>query len=196
VRAPSSLTSPSKRSIRAGLSPSSPGVRSLHASPPTRASDVHSRGPGPPSARRCHTSDHVPPSRFLPALTACSIRASRVCCTPQPVVRFAAFQPAQSRNRSPCSCAASPRRAHPSKNSSPVAVPRHRGRMPSCRCGPLRVRCATAPCSRSRARLGMGPCQPSRGCKHPRSRPALLCSPHLGHPRGRLGSVHRGPGSS
>lgn len=46
-----------------------------------------------PFGQALPTPDHVPSSRFLPALTACSIRAIRVCCTPQPVMRFAAFLP-------------------------------------------------------------------------------------------------------
>jgi hypothetical protein len=51
-------------------------------------------------------------------------------------MRFAAFQPAlRSLAEAPSRCAASPRRAHPSKNSSPVAVSRLRDQLPSCRCG-------------------------------------------------------------
>jgi hypothetical protein len=37
-----------------------------------------------PSVGRCHAPDPVPPPRFPTALTACSIRRSRVCCTPLP----------------------------------------------------------------------------------------------------------------
>jgi hypothetical protein len=46
-----------------------------------------------PSARRCHAPGPVPPPRFPTALTACSIRRLRVCCTPLPARGSPRFLP-------------------------------------------------------------------------------------------------------
>jgi len=45
---------------------------------------VHSRGPRPPSDRRCQAPIHVPPSWFRTTSMVFSARELRVCCTPQP----------------------------------------------------------------------------------------------------------------
>jgi len=52
-----------------------------------------------PSARRCHTPGRVPPPRFPTALTACSIRRSRVCCTPLPARGSPRFLPRETSTR-------------------------------------------------------------------------------------------------
>ena len=73
-----------------------------------------------PSARRCHAPGPVPPPRFLTALTVCSIRRSRVCCTPLPARGSPRFLPreASSRPKTALDHADIPRDAasHPSKD--------------------------------------------------------------------------------
>jgi hypothetical protein len=73
-----------------------------------------------PSARCCHAPGLVPPPRFLTALTACSIRRSRVCCTPLPARGSPRFLPreASTRPKTALSQADIPRDAasHPSKD--------------------------------------------------------------------------------
>jgi hypothetical protein len=73
-----------------------------------------------PSARCCHTPGLVPPPRFPTALTACSIRRSRVCCTPLPARGSPRFLPheASARPKTALSHADIPRDAasHPSKD--------------------------------------------------------------------------------
>jgi len=84
---PRGLHSPPERSSTAGIGsrrPSSRGIRRLCALSPACLSRVHSREPKPPSVRRCHPSNLVPPSWFLPTSTVSSARRSRVYCTPQP----------------------------------------------------------------------------------------------------------------
>lgn len=51
-------------------------LRVLQSAPPSSSTlGRHSHRTSPASARRCHTPRHVPPSRFLTALTASSIQA-------------------------------------------------------------------------------------------------------------------------
>jgi hypothetical protein len=74
-----------------------------------------------PSAWRCHAPGLVPSPRFLTALTACSIRRSRVCCTPLPARGSPRFltREASSRPKTALDHADIPRDAasYPSKNS-------------------------------------------------------------------------------
>jgi hypothetical protein len=66
--------------------------------PSTCLPRVHSREPKPSSARRCHLSGLVPSSWFRSTPTCSSARRSRVCCTPQPIMRFAAFRAGAGRH--------------------------------------------------------------------------------------------------
>jgi hypothetical protein len=52
--------------------------------------------------------------------------------------------------------------------------------LPTCRCGPLRVRCSTTPLLALARSLGDGASPTVAGVHAPTSRPASLCSPHLG----------------
>jgi len=94
-----------------------------------------------PSARRCQAPGPVPPPRFLTALTACSIRRSRVCCTPLPARGSPRFLPCETRpvRRRACATRAFPAmRLHTPRRiplvSSRTASPRP---LPSCRPHPL-----------------------------------------------------------
>jgi hypothetical protein len=73
-----------------------------------------------PSARRCHAPGPVPPPRFPTALTACSIRRLRVCCTPLPARGSPRFmtREANAHPKATLSHADTPRDAasHPSKD--------------------------------------------------------------------------------
>jgi len=97
-------------------------------------SNVHSRdrspfgSPVPPDAR-------VPSSRFLTASTACSVRRLQVCCTLLPIMGFTVFHAPFACGSGDPQCAdGAPHDAGPFEEyPSPIAVPRHRGRLPSCR---------------------------------------------------------------
>jgi hypothetical protein len=140
---------------------------------------VHSRGTSPPSARRCQAPHTFRPRGFPPPRRLAPRIGSRVCCTPQPVLGFAAF-----RARGP------PRGAEPFEGfPSSTAVPRHRGRVPPCR-----YRRDVEPCSRGRRRFEAeatnhrveAPVCRSR----PPRRPARARCEHPRHRRGR--STYRG----
>jgi hypothetical protein len=88
----SQLGSPSELSLRAGF-PLLSWDSSACAPPPTYTPGVHSRSPRAPSAGPYQGPDHVPPPRFLSALTACSTWVLRACCIPLPAMRFVAFPP-------------------------------------------------------------------------------------------------------
>jgi hypothetical protein len=81
------FSSPSERSLeRWNLLSAVPPLVGFGVSlPPAYLPRVHSREPRPPSARRCHTPVHVPPSWFHTTTTVSSARELRFCCTPQPV---------------------------------------------------------------------------------------------------------------
>jgi hypothetical protein len=152
---------------------------SSFAPPPTSPMRVHSRGTSPPSARRCQAPHTFRPRGFPPPRRLAPRIGSRVCCTPQPVLGFAAF-----RARGP------PRGAEPFEGfPSSTAVPRHRGRVPPCR-----YRRDVEPCSRGRRRFEAeatnhrveAPVCRSR----PPRRPARARCEHPRHRRGR--STYRG----
>jgi hypothetical protein len=95
------------------------------SSTPSRTCRSYLRPPG--TTRR----GHVPSSRFLSALTACSERELRVYCAPQPVMGFAVFQVILT---SPPQAGLSFVRPSPTAETpfgvfpSSIAAPRHRGR--------------------------------------------------------------------
>lgn len=77
-------------SLRAGVGTPPPGSVLCFAPPPTC---IRASTPGrlaPSFGRAQPVPGRVPPSQFLATLTGCSVRMSRVCCTPLPVMGFAA----------------------------------------------------------------------------------------------------------
>jgi hypothetical protein len=87
-----------------------------------------------PSVRRFHPPIHVPPSWFRTTMTACSVRESRVCCTPQPVkgsTRFLLRSPSAARKQLWRPLAFPATRFTPFEEfPSLAAVPHHCGRCP------------------------------------------------------------------
>jgi hypothetical protein len=133
------LSSPPERSRKSWnlLSATPPLVGfapSQCALPPIRPLRVHSQEPKPPSVRRSHPPDPVPPSWFRTTMTAYSTQRSRVCCTPQPAKgspRFMRPEPSATRRRHRYSLALPATRFTPSEDfPSPAAVPHHCGRCP------------------------------------------------------------------
>jgi len=102
------------------------------ALPPAFPLRVHSQEPKLPSVRRCHPSNHVPPSWFRTTMTAYSTLRSRVCCTPQPAKgspRFMRPSTRGARERLWIPLAVPATRFTPFEDfPSPAAVPHHCGR--------------------------------------------------------------------
>ena len=131
------LSSPPELSCKSWcpLSVTPPLVRftpSLCALPPVHPKCVHSQEPKPPSVRRYHPPNHVPPSWFRTTMTAFSAQESRVCCTPQPAKgspRFVRPSSSAAQRRLWIPLAVPAKRFTPFEEfPSSAAVPHHCGR--------------------------------------------------------------------